>query len=363
MSCLSTCRGIASVKESKYRSSNDRGDRRQQICDDGAWASESIRSRITGAENIPVSGGRRTEHLRDKCLTRKQPKTIIIKWLWTLPTSMASPHSPCAGAKGLAVKMRNMSFVAGLSISLVSGFWAACLGQTAAGGASAPTSQPSVTVTSDRTVTLAPATQPGVNSNVTRRGMGPKMARSLGGVDIAGLSIRQALNWWSNASGVNLVINWDELARGRHQPRKVGRYSSAGPVWPNACWRPCCGRREDNGQILMGEKQDGFIQVVTKAYADAHPVLRMYDVDDLLVEVPDFQPALDFDIARLLGSGNNNNNNSGNNGGNNNGNNTTNSLFGQSNNGQSNGTPRMVVAGRAQTGSWRRIGQTRPRPH
>jgi hypothetical protein len=243
------------------------------------------------------------------------------------------------------VKMRNMSLVAGLSFALVSGFWAACLAQTASEGPG-PATQPSVTATAAPAVTLAPASQPAANASISRRDLGPRMTRSLGGADISGLSARQALNWWSNASGINLVINWDELAKEGIDPDKAVDVHLHG-LSAEKVLAALLEQAGSNEQVLMGEKKDGYIQVVTKAYADAHPVLRMYDVEDLLMEAPDFLAA-DIDLNAALGGGNNNNNNSNsNNNGNSNGNNNTrNSLFGQTNNGQSNNGSQTVVSGK-----------------
>ena len=119
---------------------------------------------------------------------------------------------------------------------------------------------------------------------------------------------RQALDWWSRATGINLVINWrglEELGIDPQTPIDVNlRNVGVGQLLTIIL------RQLSTVDPMIYQIRDNYVEVLTKEQADSITETRVYDVNDLLVVVPNFDNAPLFDLNSALentnsgGSGN-----------------------------------------------------------
>ena len=113
---------------------------------------------------------------------------------------------------------------------------------------------------------------------------------------------RQAFEWWSRTTGVSLVINWEMMESQGVDPgtpidlslRNVPAGRLLGLIM----------RQVAPEQVeLIYELTPWYVQVMTKEEANRNPAVRIYDIRDLLHEVPNFEGAPRMDLSSSLGGG------------------------------------------------------------
>lgn len=108
-------------------------------------------------------------------------------------------------------------------------------------------------------------------------------------VSIDDVAARDAFDWYSKTTGIPLVINWDAMAEENVDPeapltielRNVPAGQLLGIMLRQ--WSP--------EQELIFEASPYYMQIMTKAQANKFRVVRVYVVDDLLMEIPAFEDA------------------------------------------------------------------------
>jgi hypothetical protein len=148
-------------------------------------------------------------------------------------------------------------------------------------------------------------TAPGADAPKEKpRSISQRLADQIDPVKIENASARQAFNWWSTVSGIPLVINWEIMAKdGIDQAKTINMDLRAVPAGELLALLMTQVQTEQ--QPLMFEKTPWFVRVITKAEANRHPVVRVYDVGDLVQDIPDFIPAGGFDLQSAIGNRNN----------------------------------------------------------
>lgn len=111
--------------------------------------------------------------------------------------------------------------------------------------------------------------------------------------------VREAFAGWAETTGVPLVIDWEAMALAGVDPdRRITLELRQVPAY-----RLLSVLMQQAGQetTLIREVTPWYVRVMTKAQANREPVLRVYDVGDLLMEVPHFASAPSFDLNEALG--------------------------------------------------------------
>lgn len=111
----------------------------------------------------------------------------------------------------------------------------------------------------------------------------------------------EAVRWWSDTTGVPVVVSWRALENDGidiRQPITLELRNAAAPRVLGLIMRL--------GSLdvpLIYEITPWYIQIMTQQQANRHTVTRIYDIADLLHRVPNFDDAPDFSLSSILDSG------------------------------------------------------------
>jgi hypothetical protein len=127
------------------------------------------------------------------------------------------------------------------------------------------------------------------------------LERRLPEVKFQGQTLRDCFDFIRDVSGANIHVNWRAL--------EAAGVTSDTPV--NVRLREVPLRKVLNvllsesgaGGTLTYYTSEGVIEVTTTELADADMITRVYPVEDLLIEVPDFDNAPDFSLMAAGGQG------------------------------------------------------------
>lgn len=122
---------------------------------------------------------------------------------------------------------------------------------------------------------------------------------------------RDVFNWWASRVDVPMVIDWDGMALEGINPEQ-GITLDLRTV-PARILLDVMMRQASPDVELIYEVTPWYVQVMTKRQANRNPVLRVYDVSDIVMRVPNFTSAPSFDLNEALS--NTNSGGSGNSGG------------------------------------------------
>jgi len=120
-------------------------------------------------------------------------------------------------------------------------------------------------------------------------------------VVIEDASARRAFEWWSNTTHIPLVIDWAALEdEGIDADRKINLRLSDVPAGQllGILMRQTAPRVE-----LMYEVTPWYVQVMTKRQANQNLILRLYIVEDLVMDIPNFEGPT-FDLNQALSNTN-----------------------------------------------------------
>ncbi|NBC11263.1 MAG: hypothetical protein GVY24_05930 [Planctomycetes bacterium] len=128
-------------------------------------------------------------------------------------------------------------------------------------------------------------------------------------------SARRAFEWWSTTTNIPLVIDWAALEdEGVDPDRKINLRLSDVPAGQLLGIL----MQQTSPQVeLMYEVTPWYVQVMTKRQANQNLILRVYLVDDLVMEIPNFEGPT-FDLNQALSNTNSGGSTTGSRGGGNN---------------------------------------------
>ena len=131
--------------------------------------------------------------------------------------------------------------------------------------------------------------------------VGRQLDRSLPEMKFTGVTFGEAIDFIRDVSGLNIHVNWKALADQNVMPDT--------PV--NIRLRSVTMRKVLNlllseaagGDTLAWYVDGGVIEITTKELSDKKVYTRIYPVDDLIMEVPDFANAPDFSLQSTTQQG------------------------------------------------------------
>ncbi len=117
-------------------------------------------------------------------------------------------------------------------------------------------------------------------------------------VEIDSAKARDAFRWWSNVTGIPLVINWREMeAAGVDPDMAVDLHLRAAPA---VSVLALLMKSITVDQPLLYEVNEHYIRIMTKAEADKDTVTLVYDIKDLITRIPNFPNAPSFSLNDAL---------------------------------------------------------------
>jgi len=116
-------------------------------------------------------------------------------------------------------------------------------------------------------------------------------------VKLSGVALADALDFLRDVSGVNLTINWKALEQAgiaKDTPinvrlRAISLRKALDLILPEA----------SGTEPLTYDLDEGVVEITTKALADARMYTKVYPIDDLIMDIPDFTDAPSFDLSSL----------------------------------------------------------------
>lgn len=111
---------------------------------------------------------------------------------------------------------------------------------------------------------------------------------------------RDVFNWWSTMTEIPLVINWNGLELDGIDPQQgitLDLKTVPARLLLNVIMQQASSEVE-----LIYEVTPWYVHVMTKRQANRNPVLRVYDVSDLVLTIPNFTDAPSFDLNDALSS-------------------------------------------------------------
>jgi hypothetical protein len=127
-----------------------------------------------------------------------------------------------------------------------------------------------------------------------------KLVRKIDRVELTEVSAQRAVNWWSQVADIPVAVNWDALAESAIDPEtpitiQLHRVSTAYVLMRILKQLEAVGE-----EPLLAEVSPADVQILTRTQALKKTVVRVYDVRDLLHEIPNFS---DVPQSTLGGSG------------------------------------------------------------
>ncbi len=120
---------------------------------------------------------------------------------------------------------------------------------------------------------------------------------------IEGASAQRSFEWWSQVTRIPLVIDWEAMrAAGVDPDTKIDINLQAAPA--GTVLALLIKRISSEETPVMYEVTPWYLEVLTKTQADKRVVMRTYDIRSLMMQVPDFRPAADFDLKEALNNDN-----------------------------------------------------------
>ena len=115
------------------------------------------------------------------------------------------------------------------------------------------------------------------------------------------VSARASIEWLANISGLTIVVNWDRLAEeGIDADQEVTLLTGGTTVEKSL---EIVLSQIAVADPLMWEVTPWYIQIVTKQQALQKPVVVVYTIGDLLMKVPRFEGAPQFDLQSITSGG------------------------------------------------------------
>lgn len=121
-------------------------------------------------------------------------------------------------------------------------------------------------------------------------------------VNLNQVALADVLEFVRDATGANLHVNWraiEEVGVGKDTPVSVRLRGATVRKILSLVLTDAAG----GAGVLAFYPADDVIEVTTQEIADSELITRVYPVEDLLVEVPDFNNAPDFNLQAASGSG------------------------------------------------------------
>jgi hypothetical protein len=120
------------------------------------------------------------------------------------------------------------------------------------------------------------------------------LGRVVPDLDLTGVTLADSIEFLRDVSGANIHVNWPAL-----EAVGIGKDTQVNLHMRNIPLRKVLQlilRDAGSGDLLTYYIDDGIIEVTTKELADQDMITKIYPVDDLIMEIPDFDNAPDFQL-------------------------------------------------------------------
>ncbi|MEX0653212.1 MAG: hypothetical protein WD534_14830 [Phycisphaeraceae bacterium] len=125
-----------------------------------------------------------------------------------------------------------------------------------------------------------------------------RLTQMVENVDFQSTRVQQAVQWWSQQTGIAVVVNWESMLIDGVDPdtpitlslRRVPANQLLSLLLQQA----------SPDEALIAEATPWYVEIMTRRQANRRTVTRVYDIMDLLHPVPNFDNAPQFDLESAL---------------------------------------------------------------
>jgi hypothetical protein len=121
-------------------------------------------------------------------------------------------------------------------------------------------------------------------------------------VNFTSVALSDVIDFLRDTSGANIHVNWraiEQVGVGKDTPVSIRLRGATLRKILNLALTDAAG----GADLLSFFPAEGVIEITTREIADGELITRVYPVEDLLVEVPDFDNAPDFNLQAGSGGG------------------------------------------------------------
>jgi len=131
---------------------------------------------------------------------------------------------------------------------------------------------------------------------------GSTLNRKLPESKFTGVGFGDAIDFVRDVSGANITVNWKALAEANVTPETPVNVRMSN-VSVRKVLNVLLAEAAGGNDALTFVIEDGVIEITTRAIADQRMIVKVYPVDDLLFEVPDFGDNVpNFNLQQKSGS-------------------------------------------------------------
>lgn len=141
-----------------------------------------------------------------------------------------------------------------------------------------------------------------------------RMQMILDSVTLDYATVRESFDWWSNVTGIPMMVDWEVMELEGIDPEQridVHLRSISAKQLLTILMR----RTATPDMRLLYEASPYYVEVMTQDQANTRTELRIYDLSDLLYEIPHFTNPPRFDLENALDSAQSGNRSGGSSGG------------------------------------------------
>lgn len=144
-------------------------------------------------------------------------------------------------------------------------------------------------------LTVLPPSTTEVSGQVTRGIAKSAMSRRLPDVKLQNVSLADSIEFIRDVSGANVVVNWRAL-----EAAGVSKDTPINVRLNGVSLRKVLAtvlNEAGGGTALAYVVEDNVIEITTQEIADRQMFMRIYPIEDLLLEIPNFDNAPDFNLS------------------------------------------------------------------
>lgn len=120
---------------------------------------------------------------------------------------------------------------------------------------------------------------------------------TISNVDFSDVPAKQAVKWVAEVAGFNLIVNWTTLeASGIDPEQPVDIQMSR--ITANKLLQLILVQISGDIPLVMQTDPD-FVRIMTKEQANQTSIIRVYSIGDMLMDIPDFTDAPQFDLNQI----------------------------------------------------------------
>ena len=120
-------------------------------------------------------------------------------------------------------------------------------------------------------------------------------------VNVGPVTARDAVQWISTATDLPIVVNWDKLLVEGVDAAQQVQLSGIGLTAEGAISQLMQQLAVDNNLIM--EVTPWYVEIMTKTQAAQNPVIIVYPIGDLMMTIPNFTEAPEFDLSAISQGG------------------------------------------------------------